>query len=130
MARKQSRKAARKRRTGRPVTVAIGEQVKLRCQADFLNAVDAWRAKQAGVLSRPAAIQRLAEIGLGRTPSARPGSRHAKASEMAGRAIDRMSDKSATDDERASRKRQLLKGPKEFRDMRGDLSKPKGPGPA
>jgi hypothetical protein len=42
---------------------------------------------------------------------------------MAGQAIDKVSDESATDDERASRKRRLLKGPKEFRDMRGDLPK-------
>jgi hypothetical protein len=39
----------------------------------------------------------------------------AKASEMAGTATDKLDDQTATDDERASRKRRLLKGPKEFR---------------
>jgi hypothetical protein len=57
-------------------------------------------------------------------PSAhRPGvrtKRAAKAREMASQEIDRLSDPSATDEERQRRKRRLLKGPKEFRDVRGD----------
>jgi hypothetical protein len=40
-----------------------------------------------------------------------------KAAEMAGRKIDQLGDRSATDEERASRKRRLIRGPKEFRDM-------------
>jgi len=44
----------------------------------------------------------------------------AKATEMAGAQIDRLADKSATNEQRASRKRRLLKGPKEFRDFRSD----------
>jgi hypothetical protein len=44
--------------------------------------------------------------------------RAAKAQEMAGQALDRLIDPSASDDERHSRKRRLLKGPKEFRDIR------------
>jgi transcriptional regulator with XRE-family HTH domain len=48
-----------------------------------------------------------------------------KASEMAGRAIDRVDDQRATAEDRARRKRRLLQGPKEFRDLRGDLPKPK-----
>jgi hypothetical protein len=42
----------------------------------------------------------------------------AKASDMAGQQIDRLGDTSATNEERQSRKRRLLKGPKEFRDIR------------
>jgi hypothetical protein len=53
----------------------------------------------------------------GQQASARP-KRAAKAREMAGQAVDRLSDPSATDEERHSRKRRLLKGPKEFRDIR------------
>jgi hypothetical protein len=49
----------------------------------------------------------------------------AKALEMAGQEIDRLSDASATDEERQRRKRKLLKGPKEFRDVRGNRPKPK-----
>jgi hypothetical protein len=44
----------------------------------------------------------------------------AKAREMANQEIDRLSDPSATDEERQRRKRRLLKGPKEFRDIRGN----------
>jgi phage terminase large subunit GpA-like protein len=50
---------------------------------------------------------------------AAPTKKAAKASEMAAQEIDRLSDPSATDEERQHRKRRLLKGPKEFRDLRG-----------
>jgi hypothetical protein len=60
----------------------------------------------------------------GRQASARP-KRAAKAREMAGQALDRLIDASATDDERQTRKRRLLKGPKEFRDIRDKRTKPK-----
>ena len=52
-----------------------------------------------------------------------PTDRAAKARAMAGREIDRQSDPSATKDERQRRKRRLLKGPKEFRDVRGNRPK-------
>ena len=48
-----------------------------------------------------------------------------KASEMAAQEIDRLIDPSAPDEERQRRKRQLIKGPKEFRDVRGNRSKRK-----
>jgi ribosomal protein S27E len=49
--------------------------------------------------------------------------RAAKALEMAAREIDRLSDPSAPEEERQRRKRRLLKGPKEFRDVRGPKPK-------
>jgi hypothetical protein len=120
-------KTPAKRGRGRPVTTGTGTLVGVRCLDDFLSRIDAWRDKQEGEVSRPDAIRRLAELELARARPARksgakPGPR---ASEMAGQAIDKVSDESATDDERASRKRRLLKGPKEFRHMRGDLPKAK-----
>jgi hypothetical protein len=39
---------------------------------------------------------------------------------MASALIDQAGDASATDEQRASRKRRLLKGPKEFRHLRRD----------
>jgi len=45
---------------------------------------------------------------------------------MAGKMIDQLADKSASPEEQAKRKRRLMKGPPEFREMRGDLPKPKG----
>ena len=55
---------------GRPVTTGIGKLVSLRCRDSFIEAVDQWRERQAAgnagvaVLSRPAAIIRLVEVGL------------------------------------------------------------------
>jgi hypothetical protein len=48
-----------------------------------------------------------------------------KASDLAGQQIDKLADSSATVEERQQRKRRLLKGPTEFRDIREDLAKPK-----
>jgi hypothetical protein len=42
---------------------------------------------------------------------------------MAAQEIDRISDPSATEDERQLRKRRLIKGPKEFRDIRSNRVK-------
>ena len=47
----------------------------------------------------------------------------AKASEMAGKEIDRLGDPSATDEERQLRKQRLIKGPQEFRDIRSNRAK-------
>jgi hypothetical protein len=62
-------------------------------------------------------------------PNARKGavrkrSRH-QAAEMAAREIDCLGDQTATSEERAQRKRRLIKGPREFRGLRGDLPKTK-----
>src|SRR5262249_42946524 len=43
--------------------------------------------------------------------------------EESGQEIDRLSDPSATEEERQRRKRRLLKGPKEFRDVRSNRPK-------
>jgi hypothetical protein len=48
-----------------------------------------------------------------------------KSADMAGRTIDSIDDQSAPADDRAKRKRRLLKGPKEFRDMRNEGRKPR-----
>ena len=47
----------------------------------------------------------------------------AKASEMAGQEIDRLGDPLATDEERQLRKRTLIEGPQEFRDIRINRAK-------
>jgi hypothetical protein len=106
----------------RPRATRAGEQLlDVRCPTDLLARLDAWRRTRPEVLSRAQALRRLAEIGLQaeqRMP--RPASKQAasKASQMAGRVIDRMGDPSASTEERQKRKRRLLKGPVEFRDMR------------
>ena len=54
--------------------------------------------------------------------SARQRGKDAKAAMMAGREIDRLGDQTATREERARRKRRLIKGPREFRDIRKNKS--------
>jgi hypothetical protein len=84
--------------------------------------VDAWSARQSDEPARSEAICRLVKLGL--ASAQRTGARTnkaAKASELAGREIDRLGDPSATNEERQLRKRRLLKGPKEFRDIRSNL---------
>jgi hypothetical protein len=77
--------------------------------------------------SRPEAIRRFLERGL--APSDQrsgAGKRKAqKASELADRAAERMVDKSVAPEEQQRRKRALIKGPKEFRDIREDVPEPK-----
>jgi hypothetical protein len=88
--------------------------------------VDEW-SEAHDVGSRSEAIRRLIEIGISRAP--RPPRKKAshvsadESSQLAGAQIDRMEDATATGEERASRKRRLLKGPKEFRDMRTNVHK-------
>ena len=90
--------------------------------------VDAWAAGQTDKPGRSEAIRRLVGLGLEYLPPAPRTKKKtaAKASEMAGSMIDWLSDKSTPPEERAKRKRRLVKGPEEFRDIRNDLPKPKG----
>jgi hypothetical protein len=94
--------------------------LEMRLGASFLKTVDEWRRKQKDLPSRAEAIRRLVERGLANQAPARQLNKGAKriAAKMAGREIDRLGDQTATGKERARRKRQLIKGPREFRDIR------------
>jgi hypothetical protein len=94
--------------------------LEMRLGGSFLKTVDQWRRKQKDLPSRAEAIRRLVERGLAnRLPVRQLGkSAKSKAAKMAGREIDRLGDQTATRQERARRKRQLIKGPREFRDIR------------
>ena len=94
----------------------------IRVSSELRERVDAWAAKQSDKPTRPEAILRLVELGLEATQQrGSRANRAAKASEMAAQEIDRISDPSATKEERQLRKRRLIKGPKEFRDIRKKL---------
>jgi hypothetical protein len=69
----------------------------------------------------------LIEIALAGSGSAKQTSPKAaaKALEMASRQIDQIGDPSATAVERELRKRRLVRGPREFRDMRRNQRKSK-----
>ena len=71
-------------------------------------------------------IRRLVELGLtvGAKPKQAPLARSARAKELASKAIDSLTAGAANNDEKASRKRRLIKGPEEFREVRVD--RPKG----
>jgi hypothetical protein len=95
-------------------------------EQEMLDAIDKWRRKQTPIPTVSDAIRRLVELGLAVAPRQRgPHKGAAKAKEMAGEQLDRMVDPATSPEERLTRKRRLLKGPSEFRDMRTDLPKRK-----
>jgi hypothetical protein len=87
-----------------------------------LAALDAWIDSQKEPTSRPEAIRRLVDRVLAGKGIARQPSKEAahKALKMAARKLEPLGDKSLPAEEQARRKRVLIKGPKEFRDIRGD----------
>ena len=93
-----------------------------------LEKIDGWRRQQIDTPHRTEAIRRLVEQALaGSQPTkARSARARSKAQELASAQLDKLIDPSAPDEERQQRKRRLLKGPKEFRDLRDEIrSKPK-----
>jgi hypothetical protein len=111
-----------------PPATGKGELIGVRIQPNLMRVLDGWIADQTPRPSRPEAIRRLLEEALIPAVASGPskaGSRR-KAAEMAGRTIDQLGDQTTTDEERARRKRRLIKGPREFRDPRGELPKKKG----
>ncbi|MGL3210846.1 hypothetical protein [Bradyrhizobium sp. BR 1433] len=95
-------------------------QIGLRLPPAELAAVDSWIAKQEDKPSRPEAIRRLLALTLSTEVRSKTESQRQHARDMAGEAIDKMADKAASSDERASRKRRLVKGPEEFQKVRRD----------
>jgi len=87
-------------------------------------AIDKW-AEENGIKSRSEAIHRLLEFALAALQPLQQRNLEAasKALELAAREIDKLIDPSTADEERKTRKRRLLRGPKEFQDIRGDMSK-------
>jgi hypothetical protein len=110
-----SKSSRASKKVGRPRTTGPGEQVVVRLHNPLLGAIENWRAKQDDDPTCAEAIRRLVKIALagGAAPSS-------TASEMADHEIDKLADASATAEERRTRKRRLLKGPAEFRDIRID----------
>ena len=77
---------------------------------------------QDDVPSRPEAIRRLVEERLKMSASIPVPSKEVvqKASTLAAREIENLGDKSQPLEEQQRRKRRLIRGPREFRDIRGD----------
>jgi hypothetical protein len=94
--------------------------------SDTLNdQIAAWAKRQPDGPSWSEAVRRLIELGFKHNQPGQVGPHKgaSKAREMAGKELDRLSDASATEEERQSRKHRILKDPKEFREMRQDVRK-------
>lgn len=114
-----------RKKRGPPAT-GKGEPVVVRMQPTQLRALDHWIADQAQPFpSRPEAIRRLVELGLSvdKPQAETPARISARAKRLAGRAIDGLADQQASTGEQADRKRDLLGGPEEFRNVRVDHRK-------
>ena len=112
---------------GRPPGRIQHRPFQMRVSDEFLKSVDKWRHDQPDRPSRAKAIRRLVEQSLGNASDTRQMDTEAqhKAAELASREIDRVGDQGATGEERAQRKRRLIKGPREFRELRANQPKSK-----
>jgi hypothetical protein len=118
---KGPRKKVILKKRGRPAT-GNHPMMSLRMPKELTAAVQGWAARQTDNPARSEAFRRLVELGIAASASAHSVSpkARAKAAALAAETIDRHTDQSAAPEEQASRKRRLLKGPKEFRDIRKD----------
>jgi len=122
---KKSIKVMPKKRRGRPAT-GKDPQVVVRMPSTLIAEVDTWGAANDAIRSE--AIRRLVELGL--TVGAKQKQTTAvtadRAKELASKTIDSLTADVANNDEKASRKRRLIKGPEEFQEARVDRPKAKG----
>ena len=104
---------------GRRVRDAV---ISIRLPVESRAGVAHWAAAQPDKPGLSEAIRRLVDIGLRQDMPAQQRTKKSKAraSRMAQQAIDGMSDRSATANQRATRRRRLTHGPKEFRALRAD----------
>jgi hypothetical protein len=115
-------KRIRKKR-GRPAT-GQDPVVPVRLPKNHLSALDDWRTEQKPELTRSEAIRRLLEIALSHTKRREPSPDAAKmASKLASKTAEDLLDRSAPAEEQQRRKRRLIRGPSEFREMRKDQPK-------
>jgi cytochrome c5 len=93
--------------------------------SDLIGEVEAWATTNE--TTRSEAIRRLVELGLtvGAKPKQSPAGRSARAKELASATIDSLTAGAPNNDEKASWKRRLIKGPEEFREVRVDRPKAK-----
>ena len=87
-----------------------------------MEAVDHWASSRPDPKpTRLEAIRQLVELGLSvKGARKNSASQRTRASEMAATELDFQADENATSDDKATRKRRLLKGPEEFQHVRVD----------
>jgi hypothetical protein len=111
---KKSRGRPRKKGGVYPVTA-------VRLPPVLVTEVDKWADTQPDALTRSEAIRRLVELGLTvKTKSAPSERQRAAFADLASKAIDSLTAGTPDNDEKASRKRRLIKGPEEFQSVRLD----------
>jgi Arc/MetJ-type ribon-helix-helix transcriptional regulator len=111
------------KKRGRPAT-GRDPAITVRLPVALVSAIDRWGAKNS--FGRSEAIRKLLEQAPALSQIKPTNERKArKAAAMAGRAVEAMGNQSVPAEEQARRKRTLIRGPKEFRDIREDLPKPK-----
>jgi hypothetical protein len=119
-------KSVKQKRIGRPRT-GIKPLMGFRAEAAMRAEVARWAENQPDMPTLSEAIRRLVELGLTVRTKAKQRSqaRANRAKELATKAIEKISDPAAPPEELAQRRRQLTKGPSEFREDRLDLPKAK-----
>jgi Arc/MetJ-type ribon-helix-helix transcriptional regulator len=122
---KSLKKNVIRKKRGRPATGQDPVSA-IRLPVELTAAIDKWAARNDAP-SRSDAIRRLVELGLAKSQPMKKRSPKAasKALELAARQVDKLADSSIPPEERQRRKRRLLKGPGEFRELRADLPKKK-----
>ena len=110
-----------------PPATGKGELIGVRIQPKLMQILDSWIAHQEPPTSRPEAIRRLVEQALASKGARRPPSKEAarKASKLAARELEKLGSPSLPEPDLQRRKRTLIRGPKEFREIRADLPKTK-----
>jgi metal-responsive CopG/Arc/MetJ family transcriptional regulator len=101
-------------RRGAVSAIELGEKL--------TRAIDSWAAEHG--VSHSAAIRHLLEQALAAARAPAKDSR-VRAAKLASDAIDKITASSASAAERQKRKHRLVKGPREFRDIRGHRSNAK-----
>jgi hypothetical protein len=122
--RKSDRAAALSKLKREAQPIGEGKLIAVRIQFSQMSVLDSWIANQPDQPSRPEAIRRLVKRALTRTTDRRPTIKGTarKASQLASREIEGLVDKSQPATEQRRRKRRLIRGPKEFRNIRDDSS--------
>jgi hypothetical protein len=115
----------RKISRGRPAT-GTAPLVGVRMTEDLQAQIKAWAKKQEDDPALATAIRRLVEIGLSKSTSPKKPRVLSTAKEGAERAVELATDvigkrmPNTSNEEKATRRRRLIKGPSEFRNVRRD----------
>jgi len=117
--------SAKQKSPGRPAT-GVTPMVGFRADPVARAAIVKWAESQPDTPTLSEAIRRLVELGLAvKTRSAPSDRQRAAIADLASKAIDSLTAETTDNNEKSSRKRRLIKGPEEFREVRVDRPKAK-----